>query len=178
MIADCGPFVTDMRRFPAKIISYVSILDICLEVGMNRLWALLLLLLVCAAPAGAAELAGTVKALSGSAFLVRQGQQLELAVGTPIMVDDRLVTRAGASLGVVLQDDTTLSLGPESELLVNNFVFAPKESSFAMVLKLLKGTFLYVSGVIGKLAPNSIELETPDSTIAVRGTRLLVEVSP
>lgn len=144
---------------------------------MSR-FLVLLLLLVCVVPVRAAELAGTVKTLAGSAFMVRQGQQLELAVGTPVLVDDRLVTRAGSSLGVILRDDTTLSLGPGSELLVNDFVFAPKQGSFAMVLKLLKGTFLYVSGVIGKLAPDSIELKTPDSTIAVRGTRVLIKVSP
>ena len=121
---------------------------------------------------------GTVKSLTGTAVLKRQGQTLELAVGMPIEAEDRLLTHAESSLGLILQDDTTLSLGPESELLVSEYIFEPKQNRFSMALKLLKGSFLYMSGVIGKLAPESIKLETPDSTIAVRGTRLLIKVTP
>jgi hypothetical protein len=39
-----------------------------------------------------------------------------------------------------------------------------------------KGTFAYLAGLIGKLAPGSIQLLIPDAIIAVRGTKLLVEV--
>jgi hypothetical protein len=136
-----------------------------------------LLVLSFAAPLAAAEAVGTVKTLSGSAFVERGGDVVELTVGAPIQVDDRLVTRNDGSLGLILQDDTTISLGPNSELLLRDFVFEPQQNRFSLILKMLRGTFLYVSGVIGKLAPDSIKLETPDSTIAVRGTRVLVRVS-
>jgi len=135
-----------------------------------------LFLLCCPALVFAGDVVGTVKTLTGKAMLQRQGQTTELAVGAPIEAEDRLLTRANSSLGLILRDDTTLSLGPDSELLVREFIFAPKQSRFSMVLKMLKGSFLYMSGVIGKLAPEKIKLETPDSTIAVRGTRLLIKV--
>jgi len=121
---------------------------------------------------------GTVKTLSGEAVLVRNGITVQLEIGMPILAADRLQTQADSSLGLILRDDTILSLGPESELLVSDFIFEPKQSRFSMVLKMLKGSFLYMSGVIGKLAPEAIRLETPDSTIAVRGTRLLIKVAP
>ena len=143
---------------------------------MRFLSAVLFVLISCGI-VSAAGFVGTVKSLTGSAFVERQGQRIELAVGTPIQVEDLVVTRADSSLGLILQDDTTVSLGPKSELLVRDYIFEPKQSRFSMILKMLKGTFLYVSGVIGKLAPDSIELETPDSTIAVRGTRVLIKVS-
>lgn len=138
----------------------------------------LVLLLFCPGLVLANANIGTVKTLTGTAVVERQGQALDLSVGSPIQVDDRLRTYADSSLGLILQDDTTLTLGPESELLVRDYVFEPKQSRFSMVLKMLKGSFLYMSGVIGKLAPDSIRLETPDSTIAVRGTRLLITVTP
>ena len=143
-----------------------------------RILLSLILLLGCPGLLLAGELAGTVKTLTGQAVVMRQGQAVELFVGMPIQVDDHLLTGADSSLGVILLDDTTLSLGAESELLVRDFIFEPKQSRFSMVLKVLKGSFLYLSGVIGKLAPESIKLETPDSTIAVRGTRLLIKVTP
>ena len=126
----------------------------------------------------AGEFVGTVRTLAGEAVLSRGGKEVDVRVGMAIQADDRLWTGSGSSLGLILQDDTTVSLGPESELLVREFIFQPKESRFSMVLKMLRGSFLYMSGVIGKLAPESIELETPDSTIAVRGTRLLIKVTP
>jgi len=43
-------------------------------------------------------------------------------------------------------------------------------------MKMAKGTFSYLSGLIAKLAPDSVKLLIPDATIAVRGTKLLVDV--
>jgi hypothetical protein len=39
-----------------------------------------------------------------------------------------------------------------------------------------KGSFAYLSGLIGKLAPQSVEILIPDATIAVRGTKLLIDI--
>lgn len=136
----------------------------------------LMFLLCCAGPVLASESVGTVKTMAGTAMAERQGELFGLKVGMPVYADDRLITKADSSLGLILKDDTTLTLGPESEMQVREFIFEPKESRFSMVLKMLKGSFLYMSGVIGRLAPESIKLETPDSTIAVRGTRLLIKV--
>jgi len=45
-----------------------------------------------------------------------------------------------------------------------------------MAARMMKGSFAYLSGLIGKLAPDTVQLAIPDATIAVRGTKLLVEV--
>jgi hypothetical protein len=42
---------------------------------------------------------------------------------------------------------------------------------------MVKGTFVYLSGVIGKLSPESIRLETPVGTIAIRGTRFAAKIA-
>jgi hypothetical protein len=95
----------------------------------------------------------------------------------PIYPRDVLKTAAHSSTGIILHDDTVISLGPDSTLRLNEYLFEPKENRFSAIFGLLKGTFVYLSGVIGKLAPEAVRLETPTSTIAVRGTRLLVKVS-
>ena len=43
-------------------------------------------------------------------------------------------------------------------------------------MKMLKGTFVYISGAIGRLSPDSVRLETPSSIIGTRGTKVLIEV--
>jgi len=41
---------------------------------------------------------------------------------------------------------------------------------------MLKGTAAFVSGIIGKLAPESVRFETPVATIGLRGTRFAVRI--
>ena len=79
-------------------------------------------------------------------------------------------------MGVVFNDDTSLSLGPKSILVIDEFVFAPKQGKFSMVIRMVKGTAAYLSGLISKLAPESAHFETPSASIGFRGTQCLVKV--
>lgn len=134
-------------------------------------------LLLMAPPAQAEEAIGSVNTLKGEVLVERGGAALPATVGMPLYQSDQLKTSDSAAVGLVLRDDTLISMGPSSILALKEYQFEPKESRYAMVLGLLKGTFVYLSGMIGKLAPETIRLETPEATIAVRGTRLLVKVN-
>lgn len=140
------------------------------------------LALVCAlaAPAVAQDrpAAGRVKVSSGSAFIVRDGAQVPAQLGQIVFESDGLRTGADGKIGITLNDDTRLSLGPDSELKLEQFKFAPADSAFGLALKFVKGAATYVSGRIAKLAPNSIKLETPAAIIGVRGTTLAISVLP
>jgi hypothetical protein len=140
------------------------------------------LLLVCAvaAPAVAQErpVAGRIKVSTGSAFIVRAGVEVPAEVGQTVSEADGLRTGADGKIGITLNDDTRLSLGPNSELKLERFLYAPADSGFGLVLKFVKGAATYVSGRIAKLAPDSIRLETPAAIIGVRGTTLAINVLP
>ncbi len=140
------------------------------------------LVFVCAvaAPVVAQErpVAGRIKVSTGSAFIVRDGAQVPATVGTIVYEADGLRTGADGKVGLTLNDDTRLSLGPNSELKLERFMFAPADSGFSLVLKFVKGAATYVSGRIAKLAPDSIRLETPAAIIGVRGTTLAISVLP
>ena len=142
--------------------------------------AALVLVCVVAAPVVAQErpVAGRIKVLSGSAFIVREGAQVPAQVGQIVYEADGLRTGADGKIGVTLADDTRLSLGPNSELKVERFMYAPADSAFGLALKFVKGAATYVSGRIAKLAPDSIKLETPAAIIGVRGTTLAINVLP
>jgi hypothetical protein len=120
--------------------------------------------------------AGRVKVVSGSAFVVRQGMQLPAHVGQVVLEADSLKTGADGRVGVTLNDETRVSLGPSSEMLVSRFTYSPAESSFALTLRFVRGIAAYVSGRIAKLSPDAIRLETPASIVGVRGTRLAIRV--
>jgi hypothetical protein len=139
-----------------------------------------LLLCAVAAPVFAQDrpVAGRIKVSTGSAFIVRDGAQMPAQVGLIVFEADGLRTGADGKVGITLNDDTRLSLGPNSELKLERFMYAPADSGFGLVLKFVKGAATYVSGRIAKLSPDSVRLETPAAIIGVRGTTLAINVLP
>ena len=148
----------------------------------NPRWWVAALVIVCAlaAPAAAQDrpVAGRIKVSTGSAFILRDGVQIPAQVGQVVFEADGLRTGTDGKIGVTLSDDTRLSLGPDSELKLERFMFTPADSRFGLVLKFVRGAATYVSGRIAKLAPDSIRLETPAAIIGVRGTTLAIRVLP
>ena len=140
------------------------------------------LLLVCtmATPVLAQErpVAGRIKVSTGAAFIVRDGAQISAELGQNLFETDGLRTGVDGKIGVTLNDDTRLSLGPNSELKLERFTYAPADSSFGLALKFIRGAATYVSGRIAKFAPDSIRLETPAAIVGVRGTTLAISVLP
>lgn len=122
--------------------------------------------------------AGRVKVAAGSAFIVRDSGEIPAQVGQVVFEADGLRTGADGSIGVTLNDDTRLSLGPSSEIRLERFAFAPASGAFGLVLKFVRGVTSYVSGRIAKLSPDSIRLETPAAIVGVRGTTLIIRVQP
>jgi hypothetical protein len=145
---------------------------------MKAIICVLFLFILIIQPASAleADRVGYIHTLKGSALILRGDLTLPAAIRESIYRGDLVRTAKDSSVGIVMLDDTTLSLGPNSVIVIKDYAFVPKEGKFAFLAKMAKGTFSYIAGLIGKLSPNSIQLEIPDATIAVRGTKLLVEV--
>jgi len=121
--------------------------------------------------------AGLVKVTSGSAVILRDGVERPAQIGLQIYATDHLKTGADGRLGLTLKDDTRVSLGPNSELRLDHFEFAPAEGRFGLVIKFVRGVAAYVSGRIAKLSPDSVRLETPAAIVGVRGTTLGIRVT-
>jgi hypothetical protein len=122
--------------------------------------------------------AGRIKVASGAAFIVRDTGLIPAQIGQVVFEADRLRTGADGRIGVMLMDDTRISLGPGSEARLDRFVYAPAEGRFGFVLKIVHGVAAYVSGQMAKLSPDSIRLETPTAIVGVRGTSLAIRVAP
>jgi hypothetical protein len=146
----------------------------------NTVIAVLLLGAIClpagAVSAGAGETIGVVRTASGDASVTRGEKTLPAAPGLKIMAGDTLGTGRDGSLGVILRDDSSLSIGPGSRLVLRSFLFSPSEGKFDLVARITRGTMAYLSGLIGKLAPEKARFETPTATIGIRGTRFAVQV--
>ncbi len=137
---------------------------------------ILLSVLAWSLPAGAEVVIGVVKNSEGKTTLFRGEQVLPASAGTRLEAGDRLTTGDDGSLGVVLRDNSSLSIGPGSCLVIEEFLFSPGEGKLGIVARISRGTMAYISGLIGKLAPEKARFETPTASIGIRGTRFAVKV--
>ena len=120
--------------------------------------------------------AGYLKTVKGTACVIRQGETIPAVVGDRVFKDDTLRTGPDGSLGITFMDDTVMSMGPESEVVLNDFEFSPAEGRMSIFTRMLKGTVVYLSGIIAKLSPDTVRFETPVANIGLRGTRFAVKV--
>ena len=90
-------------------------------------------------------------------------------------VGDRIRTCADASVGITLSDDTLLTAGPRSALLINEFQFNPTTRDGNLLTTLLTGTLSVVTGLIARQAPEKMRVRTPTVVLGVRGTEFIVE---
>ena len=138
--------------------------------------AMVLVLLLSVAVASASSPIGLVKVTEGTATVQRGDETLPARLGLALEEGDILRTGGDGRMGVVLRDDTRLSLGPESEIQIDRFLFAPAKGHLALVVKMARGIMAFISGNIAKLSHDAVRVETPVAIVGVRGTQFLVKV--
>ncbi len=117
-----------------------------------------------------------VDSVKGEVMIVSSEMAVRAVQNMKVIPGDSIRTGANSSVGLIFEDDTVVSLGPESEMEIDEFLFNPAERQLSFVARMIKGTFSFITGQIGKLAPQKVILETPGATLGVRGTKFVVEV--
>jgi hypothetical protein len=144
---------------------------------LRRAFAAAALAGLLAMPAAArAEAVGYVKTITGDAFVVTAGQVTKAIPGTPVQQGSTLRTGANSTLGLTFRDNTIMSFGPQTEMVVDQYLYAPAKGELGLSTRLLKGSMNYVSGMLSKLKPDAVSVQTPTSVIGIRGTHFVVKV--
>lgn len=118
---------------------------------------------------------GCIKTVQDKASVLRGGNSIPAQAGAMVYTGDVFLTDQTGSLGVIFRDDTLVSLGPNSRVKIDDFVFQPERGGFSFLSRLIQGTAAFVSGQIAKLAPETMRVQTPVAEIGVRGTRFAVQ---
>lgn len=121
---------------------------------------------------------GYVKTVSGEAWVTTAGQRQSAKPGLAVQIGSQLKTSASGSLGVTFKDNTVMSFGPDTEMTVDEYLYAPSKKQFKLGARMSQGTLNYVSGVMAKLKPDAVAINTPSGIIGVRGTQFLLQVAP
>lgn len=134
------------------------------------------LLLVTFSMQGAEPIAGSVKTAEGGSVIVRGADSLPGRAGMHLLANDVVRTSADGRVGVILQDGTRISLGPNTELRIDRFVYEPVDGRFGLLLRLVRGVMAYCSGKIAEFSPGSVRVETPVGVVGLRGTRFAISL--
>ena len=134
--------------------------------------------LAAAAPATAAEDAGIVKTTKGSVTIQRGSAKIAATPGAKVVTADRVTTGADSSVGIILRDNTLLSAGPNSTLVLERFAFNSTTHEGVIDASVKRGTLSVVSGKIAKQSPGAVQFRTPNAILGVRGTEFLIDAGP
>ncbi len=141
----------------------------------RKLTVLILPLMIAAAAARADdEWAGTVKAVTGTVTVERDGKALPLGVGDKILPQDKLITGKDSHVAVTLRDDTLISTGADSQVALREFAFDAGTHDGNLFVAVLRGVTAMVSGLVAKANPQAMRVATPTATIGIRGTEFIV----
>jgi hypothetical protein len=132
--------------------------------------AFLFLLALLLTPPAAAEVFGTVEAVSGEATVIDAGgNTLPIAAGQKIFTGQSIQTASDGEVHIVTEDSGLIALRPNSSFRVDRYQ-AKGESTDETVFSLFKGAMRSITGWIAKRNPSAYRLNTPSTTIGVRGT--------
>ena len=120
--------------------------------------------------------AGRIKVSKGDVQIERNGKLMPAPVGAVIEVEDTVKTGADGSVGITFHDNSLLSAGPNSEMVIERFVFDSTTHVGEFDTRLKKGTLAVVSGKIVKQSPEAMRIKTPAAIMGVRGTEFIVKV--
>ncbi len=119
---------------------------------------------------------GTVKTVAGGAQATRGGNVVPLRLNDGVFRNDVLETSAGAKLDIVFRDGTNMSLGPDAEVVIDDFVFQEAGAQDNVALRLASGAARFISGQIAHAAQANMSVRTPVATIGIRGTDFFTEM--
>jgi hypothetical protein len=131
-----------------------------------------LAVLVFSAGVAAAEPAiiGAVDKVQARVDATQAGQIRSLELNSDLYFRDRCQSGEGARLQATLKDGTQLTLGEHATLVIDEFIYDPMKSHGKLAIRIARGAFLYVGGLIEGEPGAKVRIRTPAAALGVRGT--------
>jgi len=98
-----------------------------------------------------------------------------LQIGVDLHANEAIVTGPTGQTHLLFLDGSTISIGPNSELRLDKFVYDTETKKGELVASVSKGVFRFVGGRISKTRP--VLFKAPNATIGIRGGVAIMEVN-
>jgi len=119
--------------------------------------------------------AGSFKVVSGSVQVQRDNNLEAAKPGAAVYQGDVIITAKTSFAGITLQDNTRLTAGPNSRLVIDAFSFDTTTHQGQLNASLNKGSLAVISGQLAKSNPERVVFNTNTMTVGVRGTEFILE---
>lgn len=130
----------------------------------------LLVLLALALPAGEVEAqqVGTAAAVNPAAKASRgSGGARTIVIGQSIAHRERIQTTSVGSVQLLFLDKTSMTIGPNSDLAIDEYVYDPASNTGKLAATLTKGVMRFVGGQISHAG--NAQVTTPTAVVGIRG---------
>ena len=104
----------------------------------------------------------------------RDTERRSVSKNDPVFANELVETGDDSYAGLIFKDETSLAIGPNANVLLDEFVYDADTKVGTMVVTIAKGAMRFVTG---KQARQSYRLRTPVGTIGIRGTIIAVFVN-
>jgi hypothetical protein len=91
-----------------------------------------------------------------------------MVLGEQVIHDEKIVTDGKGLLQILLADGTSFTVGPNSSMAIDSFVYDPNAGTAKVVATLGKGVFRFIGGRTSKTTDGAV-LNTPVGTVGIRG---------
>ena len=117
----------------------------------------------------AGERVGVAAAVTPQATSKPQGGSTKtLKIGKSVFYNERITTSGSGVVQVLLVDGSTFTVGPDSNLTIDKFVYNPRTGTGELAATFSKGALRFVGGKLSKTEPG-VKVKTPAGELTVRG---------
>ena len=101
-------------------------------------------------------------------------QRRALDLGNQVVQDELIQTSTVGSGQLMFLDQTTLTVAPNSDIVLDEYVYDPDKQTGEIAISLTKGALRFIGGRISKT--NDAVVRTPTATVGIRGGLTIIRV--
>ncbi len=120
---------------------------------------------------------GRIKNVTSGVQVLRDGRTITARPGLRLEEGDVVTTGRRSRVGITLSDDTRMALGPNGRITLDEYEYDRRRQTGRSVTSINRGSLGITSGNITRTGRDRMRVRTPTSTLGVRGTTFVVEVS-
>ena len=105
---------------------------------------------------------------------IKNQKNEKLVNGSKIFYGDTIISEEQSNAQILFLDQTVLTLGEDTELTIDEFIYDPSSHEGSFVSNVKSGTVKFITGQISKKNPDNLEVKIPSGTLGARGTEFVV----
>ena len=121
--------------------------------------------------ASTSEFIGEIGAAIGE---IKNQNNEKLENGSKIFYGDTIISDSQSNAQILFLDQTVLTLGSDTELTIDEFIYDPESHEGSFVSNVKSGTVKFITGQISNKNPDNLEVKFPSGTLGARGTEFVV----